>query len=228
MVGVADSPAPPPGGTGLAVGPDASPPPYSPILFGSSLEPSLGGVPGSNSPPPSPPPLTPLLTSIPCLEAVGSPPQEYSRGENENYKKIQQRLKDSTLWPHISPSLRSKGSHPQNDATDLGWDGHQLTAVSSLPRGGQDAAFAEMGCQALFCPLPWEKPLCLRKQTVSALILSPHCLPWTPPRPAKGKRHKGALVTPRQPVLPQAPCRGQHSDDWSSHRDETGKMMRWA
>lgn len=196
MVGVADSPAPPPGGTGFAMGPDASPPPYSPILFGSSLEPSLGGVPGSNSPPPSPPPLTPLLTSIPCLEAVGSPPQEYSRGENENYKKIQQRLKDSTLWPHISPSLRSKGSHPQNDATDLGWDGHQLTAVSSLPRGGQDAAFAEMGCQALFCPLPWEKPLCLRKQN----RLSPHLvtpLPALDSSPA-GQRQE-TQRSPRHP-----------------------------
>lgn len=102
----------------------------------------------------------------------------------------------------------------------------QLCLVS--PGEAKMQPLQRWGARPYSAPCPGKSPFVLENKTVSALILSPHCLPWTPPRPAKGKRHKGALVTPRQPVLPQAPCHGQHSDDWSSHRDETGKMMRWA
>lgn len=35
----------------------------------------------------------------------------------------------------------SKENHPQNDFTGLGWDGYQLTALSTLSLGCQDVDF---------------------------------------------------------------------------------------
>ena len=47
----------------------------------------------------------------------------------------------------------SKENHPQSYSTALGWDGHQLTALSTLSLGGQEAVFTEMGCYVPTLPL---------------------------------------------------------------------------
>lgn len=41
----------------------------------------------------------------------------------------------------LPPSPVSKENHPQNDFTGLGWDGYQLTALSTLSLGCQDVDF---------------------------------------------------------------------------------------
>lgn len=54
----------------------------------------------------------------------------------------------------LSFYVMSKEKHPYMYLAGLGWDGHQLIALSTLTLGGQDADFTVRGAMSLFFLLP--------------------------------------------------------------------------
>lgn len=54
----------------------------------------------------------------------------------------------------LSSYVMSKEKLPYIYLAGLGWDGYQLTALSTLSLGGQDADFTAMGAMSLLCLLP--------------------------------------------------------------------------